>query len=122
VRIRVELPERVWVEGDDVHLELPLRLDEAIRGARIVVPTPGGEAVRVSVPPGSDGRSWLRVRGHGLPRRRGTGRGDLLLRPRIVLPETMEGAGETAERVVAAYREDPRAGLSRVFEGPGGGP
>src|SRR5258706_523631 len=54
-------------QGDGVHCEVELGVWEALRGARIRVPTPLGEAVLV-VPPGTAPGQAFRLRGQGLPR------------------------------------------------------
>ncbi len=74
-------------EGSDLRLDLPVSLDEAVLGAKIAVPTLSGK-VQVTVPPHSSSGRVLRLRGKGLPKAGGSG--DLLVTPRIVLPETTD--------------------------------
>ncbi|HVC55390.1 MAG TPA: DnaJ C-terminal domain-containing protein [Stellaceae bacterium] len=57
-------------EGEDVHLELPVSLAEAVLGARVAVPTVSGP-VTMTIPAGSDSGTRLRLRGKGVGRRRG---------------------------------------------------
>ncbi|MGE5271467.1 MAG: DnaJ C-terminal domain-containing protein [Thiohalocapsa sp.] len=57
-------------DGDDIHVELPVSLAEAVLGGRIEVPTVTGP-VAMSVPKGSDTGTRLRLRGKGIHRRRG---------------------------------------------------
>jgi DnaJ-class molecular chaperone len=73
------------VEGRDLRLDLPITLYEAILGARVRVPTLGGE-VEVSIAPGSNGGRVLRLRGKGLPGGADQAVGDLMATLRIVLP------------------------------------
>jgi DnaJ-class molecular chaperone len=73
-------------EGADLHLELPIGLREAVMGARVQVATLNG-SVAAKIPPGSDGKTRLRLRGRGLPMRGRKERGDLYLRLVILLPE-----------------------------------
>src|SRR5713101_7925322 len=56
-------------EGDDVHVELPVSLSEAVLGARVPVPTVTGP-VTMTIPPGSDTGTRLRLRGKGIHRKR----------------------------------------------------
>src|SRR5947207_7374919 len=56
-------------EGDDIHLELPVGLAEAVLGARVSVPTVTGP-VTMTIPAGSDTGTRLRLRGRGIHRRR----------------------------------------------------
>ncbi len=55
-------------EGDDIHVELPVSLAEAVLGARVPVPTVSGP-VQMTIPPGSDSGTRLRLRGKGIHRR-----------------------------------------------------
>jgi DnaJ-class molecular chaperone len=56
-------------EGDDVHVELPVSLPEAVLGARVSVPTVAGP-VTMTIPKGADTGTRLRLRGRGIRRRR----------------------------------------------------
>ena len=56
-------------EGDDIHVELPVSLPEAVLGARVPVPTVTGP-VTMTIPKGSDTGARLRLRGRGIHRRR----------------------------------------------------
>jgi DnaJ-class molecular chaperone len=75
-------------DGDDVRLDLPVTLDEALNGAKVRVPTVSG-AVMLSVPPGSSSGKVLRLKGRGFTRKDGT-RGDQRVTLQIVLPEADE--------------------------------
>jgi curved DNA-binding protein len=63
-------------EGTDLHLEVPVSVPELVLGAEVEVPTPDG-SVSMRVPPRSQSGRRMRLRGKGVPRRRGGGRGDL---------------------------------------------
>jgi DnaJ-class molecular chaperone len=56
-------------EGDDIHVELPVSLSEAVLGARVRVPTVSGP-VTMTIPQGSDSGTRLRLRGKGIHRKR----------------------------------------------------
>jgi DnaJ-class molecular chaperone len=85
--IEVEIkPDRSFTrQGDDIYLELPVTLTEAVLGARIKVPTPTG-AVTMAVPKGSNSGTTLRLRGKGAPRHNG-GYGDQLVKLKVMLPK-----------------------------------
>jgi DnaJ-class molecular chaperone len=78
-------PHRFFTrEGDDVHLELPVTLKEAVLGAKVRTPTPSGP-VMLTVPKNASSGQTLRLKGKGVQR---SGRaGDQLVRLKIVLPE-----------------------------------
>lgn len=71
-------------DGDDVRLDLPVTLNEAVDGAKVRVPTPDGP-VTLTVAPGSSSGRVLRLRGRGFTRADGT-RGDLLVTLEVDLP------------------------------------
>lgn len=74
-------------EGDDIHLELPVTLKEAVLGARIKVPTPTGE-VNMAVPKRSDTGTRLRLRGRGIPAHAGRPAGDQYVTLKVTLADT----------------------------------
>ncbi len=87
-------------DGDDLRLDLPLALYEAVLGGKVRVPTLDG-AVNLTIPENASGGRTMRLKGKGLPNRSG-GRGDLLVTLRIVLPE----AGDSElEMLMRAWRE-----------------
>ncbi len=96
-------------EGDDVRLDLPISLTEAVMGAKVRAPTLSGP-VTLTVPKGANSGRVLRLRGKGF--KRADGRGDQLVRLVVSLPPDPDGA---LERFVKGWkgdaRHDPRAGL-----------
>jgi len=72
-------------QGDDIYLELPVTLPEAVLGARIKVPTATG-AVTMAVPKGSNTGTMLRLKGKGAPKHAG-GHGDQLVKLKVMLPK-----------------------------------
>jgi DnaJ-class molecular chaperone len=72
-------------KGDDMYLDLPISLKEAVLGAKIKVPTPGG-AVTVTVPKWSNTGRVLRLKGRGVPRSDGS-KGDQYVKLMLMLPE-----------------------------------
>ena len=72
-------------DGDDVRLDLPVTLDEALHGAKVKVPTVDG-AVMLTVAPGSGSGKVLRLKGKGFTKK-GGGRGDQLVTLEIELPD-----------------------------------
>ena len=77
-------------DGDNIRLDLPITLDEAVTGAKIKVPTVEG-AVMLTVAPGSSSGKTLRLGGKGFTRKDGT-RGDQLVTLEIQLPDGVAGA------------------------------
>ena len=73
------------VDGHDLEADVPIGLEDAVLGGRIRVETLEG-AVELTLPAGTTGGKALRLKGKGLPTKAG-GRGNLYVKPRIVLPE-----------------------------------
>ena len=96
-------------DGDDVRLDLPISLREAVLGGKVAVPTPTG-AVMASVPKWSSSGKVLRLKGRGVPKRDG-GKGDLYVTLKLVLPEQPDAALEKAIAELPATAEDPRAAM-----------
>ena len=72
--------------GDDIHIDIPISVKEAVLGGKITIPTISGE-VAVTAPKGSNTGSTLRLKGKGAPNPK-TGRaGDQYVRLKVVLPE-----------------------------------
>jgi len=88
-------------EGDNIRLDLPISLDEAVSGGKVKVPTVEG-AVMLTVAPGSSSGKTLRLKGRGMTRKDGT-RGDQLVTLQIQVPE----ADEDLVRRLDGWR-DPR--------------
>jgi DnaJ-class molecular chaperone len=68
-------------EGNDLHVDVPVTLYEAVLGGKIRVPTLTGK-VELSLQANVDTTKSLRLKGKGL-----YGKGDLYVRPRVILPE-----------------------------------
>ena len=88
-------------DGDNLRLDLPISLDEAVNGAQVKVPTAEG-AVMLTMAPGTSSGKTLRLKGKGFSRKDGT-RGDQLVTIEVQLPE---GDADLAQRL-SGWR-DPR--------------
>jgi DnaJ-class molecular chaperone len=87
-------------EGDDIHVELPVNLPEAVLGARVPVPTVTGN-VTMTIPKGSDTGTRLRLRGRGIRRRR---EGAEVAGDQFVTLKVIIGASDDAE--LATFLEE----------------
>jgi DnaJ-class molecular chaperone len=94
-------PHRVLVrDGDDVRLTLPIKLDEAVLGAKVLMPTAEGK-VTLTIPPGTTSGKMFRLKGRGFRRIDGT-RGDQLVTVQIDLPADHDGLKAFAENYIDA--------------------
>jgi molecular chaperone DnaJ len=87
--IRVKKHPIFGRRGEDLHLELPLAVWEAALGAEVEVPTLGGK-IKVKVPAGTQCGEGIRVPEGGVPLLGGSGRGDLVISPRIWVPRKVD--------------------------------
>jgi DnaJ-class molecular chaperone len=79
-------PHRIFTrKGDDIHVDLPITLRDAVLGAKMKVPTPSGE-VSMTVPRWANTGTVLRLKGQGVPRPGGS-RGDEYVTVKVMLPE-----------------------------------
>ncbi len=96
-------------EGDDLYMDLPVTVPEAMYGAEVRVPTFNGD-VTVTVPPNSQSGRKLRLRGKGAPNLKSGSRGDLYLVVKVMVPEQTNGELKPIlDRLKNAYRRDVRA-------------
>jgi molecular chaperone DnaJ len=98
-------------EGADVLLDLPITMAEAALGAEVTVPTTDGK-VKLKIAPGTTDGKVYRLKERGAPRLKGSGRGDMKVRARIVVPKDLTAEQkELLRRFDSARAEDVRASL-----------
>jgi molecular chaperone DnaJ len=103
--------------GDNIEVEVPLTIPEAIRGAVIEVPTLHG-AKRLRVPRGTKHGTVQRLRGEGPPRLGGKGNGDIHYRFVIDVPASLSPEeSEVVDRLSEVMNGDPRARLFADVKG-----
>ncbi len=89
-------------EGEQLVMDLPISVPDAVLGAKVEAPTPDGP-VSLTVPKGSNSGQMLRLKGRGLPSATGGARGDLLARLQVVLPD---GPDEALEKFAEKWRKE----------------
>jgi DnaJ-class molecular chaperone len=112
-------------EGDDIHIELPVSLAEAVLGGRVPIPTVTGP-VTMTIPTGSDTGTRLRLRGKGV-HRRGHAAGDQYVTLKVVIgasgdPELAQFLETWAEKNAVNPRRDIEAASGAVFGAQGTAP
>src|SRR5262245_2974827 len=113
VEIRVEPHAFFEARDNDIHVEVPVTLQEAALGGKIRVPTVGGP-VMLNVPAGSNTGTSLRLRGRGLFDRRSKARGDQYVKLKVVLPDKPDPAlKEFLEKWEAGRAQDPRKAMEQ---------
>jgi curved DNA-binding protein len=93
-------------EGDDLHLDLPITVVEAMRGGKVKVPTVDG-SVSLKVPPGTQTGATARLKGKGVTRKGNTG--DLYVRYQVHVPtETSPALDALLDALEKVPAPDPR--------------
>lgn len=97
-------------DGANVLMDLPLSFTEAALGTEVTLPTPGGEHVKLKVKEGTQDGKVFRLAGRGAPRLKGSGKGDLRVRVRVVTPSKLSAEEkELLRRFESSHAEDLRA-------------
>ena len=98
-------------KADDIHIEAPVTIPEAILGGKIEVPTIDGKAL-LKIPPGTNSGKTFRLREKGVLNRRSRRRGDQFVEVKIVVPSIADEASKELAREFAKVNpEDPRGNL-----------
>ena len=101
IELAVKPHKQFLREGDNLLVDVPVSVPDAVLGGKVQAATPEGP-VTLSVPKGSNSGSVLRLRGRGMPTLRG-GRGDLLARLVVTLPDSPDAA---LEALAETWRKD----------------
>ncbi len=108
VEVQIRPDPRFQSQGDDLILELPMSITEAVFGAEIKVPTLDGE-VLLKIPPHSNTGKRLKLGGKGIFNRASKKRGDQLVVLKVVLPSTIDKELEEAlKKWQAKHPYNPR--------------
>ena len=98
-------------KGDNLEVEVPLTIPEALRGGDVEVPTLAGTKT-LRVKPGTKHGSVQRLRGEGPPKLGGSGQGDIHYRFTIDVPEELDAKQQAAvEALSQVMNGNPRAHL-----------
>ncbi len=109
VTIEVQSHRFFTRDGDDVRIELPIDLAEAVLGAKVKVPTVEN-AVMLTIPAGTSSGRTLRLKGKGF-HKKGGGRGDQLVTLMIAIPADDAALRSFVEGWAAEERGNPRVAM-----------
>jgi DnaJ-class molecular chaperone len=105
--VTVEPHKTFTRDGANLTRELPLTLGEALLGGKVHVETLGGKRLLLTIPTGTQQGRVFRLTGQGLPRATGDGRGDLLVRTRVVLPTHLDEEGRSLASALVEHVDQP---------------
>jgi molecular chaperone DnaJ len=95
-------------KGDDLHMEIPVTVHEAMAGGSITIPTVDGQ-LKVKVPSKSQSGQMLRLKGKGALNPKKKKRGDILVKLIVKVPKTDDqDMLEAARKMDALYKGDIR--------------
>lgn len=98
-------------EGDDLFMEIPITVGEAVKGGSIEIPTIDGR-IKVKVPPNSQSGQTLRLKGKGAMNMKTKTRGELMVKLVVKVPRTDDSEVlEAAEKIDGFYKEDLRGNI-----------
>ncbi len=106
-------------DGDDLHMELPISVFQAILGAEVSATTILNQAVEIEISPGTQPGEVFRVRGAGMPNINGRRSGDLHVHFKVVVPQKLNSEqrqliGEVARIGGGFEPEDQRSLFERL--------
>jgi len=107
ITVHVEPHPELTRQGHDLYYELAINFAQAALGDEVEVPTLDGRPTVIQIPPGTQPGEVLVLRGRGIPRLDGRGRGDQVIRVRVEVPRRLT---EEQRRLLAE--------LARTFEKP----
>ncbi len=97
--------------GNDIYIDLPITIKEAVAGATVRVPTIDGFTT-IRIPPGVQGGQKLRIRSKGVPSPGGGPRGDQYVVLHIAVPKNVD---ERSKKLIEEFEKinpyEPRKGL-----------
>jgi molecular chaperone DnaJ len=98
-------------EGDDLHMDVPVTVYEAMAGSTITVPTIEGQ-VNVKVPAQSQSGQMLKLKGKGAVNAKTRQSGDLYIKLVVKVPKTSDRETlEAIKKLDPLYGEDVRASI-----------
>ncbi|MDF9409118.1 J domain-containing protein [Pelotomaculum isophthalicicum JI] len=107
------------IQDKDLECEVPVTVTEAVLGGEVDIPTLKG-TVSLKIPPRTQTGRVFRLRGMGMPDPGGSNPGNLLVKVKVVIPETVTRREEELYKTLAELnKENPRARLVNMLKKPG---
>ena len=116
IQVVVRRHEYFVRDGFNLHLELPITFVQAALGSKITIPTPDGSG-ELTIPEGTQSGTTFSVKGKGVPRVNGRGRGDLLVTVSVETPKGLsKKQKELLEEFDKSVSEKNHSKLKSFFE------
>jgi molecular chaperone DnaJ len=108
VAIAVTPHQSLKRQGVDLIYDLTINVAQAALGDEAEIPTPEGPVARIKIPAGTQTGKMIRLHERGVPHVRSSGRGDLLTRVRVAIPQTLsEEQRELFDRLARTFGTEP---------------
>ena len=106
IYLKMEVDDHPFFRRDenDIYMDLPVTLGEALLGAMIEIPGPDGR-LALKIPPGSSHSKKFRFKGKGFPSLKDASRGDFFVKLKIIFPNRIDEY--TKELVQEFERQNP---------------
>jgi len=88
-------------QGDDLIVNREIRFSEAVLGTEIEVPTIDQKTLRLKISPGPQNNAKFRLKGYGMPRMDGKGRGDTYVHINVAVPNKLNKKQKELMKVLA---------------------
>ena len=123
VRINVARSSKFDRRGNDIYIDTHISMSRAALGCEITVPTVDGD-VKYTVPAGTQSGTLFRLKGKGVPRVNGSGRGDQYVKVVVEIPKNLnEKQVEALKAFMEACGEEPdnievphKKGFKNIFK------
>jgi len=89
-------------EGNDLYIDKDIKFSEAVLGTKIEVPTIDGKRLNITIPAGSQSGSKMRLKGYGMPKMEGGGRGDAYVKLNVMVPKNLNKRQKEAIEAIRA--------------------
>jgi curved DNA-binding protein len=76
-------------DGNDIYIDKVINFSQAVLGTSIDVPTMEGAVKRIKIPPGTQNNTRIRMKGFGVPRLKGSGKGDQFVKIIVEIPKKL---------------------------------
>jgi molecular chaperone DnaJ len=106
VMLDIKDDDRFERQGDDLVFDLPLAFSQVALGVAVTVPTPYGDE-QVTIAPGTQPETIVRLRGRGLPVLGQSSKGDLIVRVHVWTPERLSAEQERLFHELAKLEGEP---------------
>jgi molecular chaperone DnaJ len=103
VRIFIKPHQLFERKGDDLFINIPITLSDAVLGNEIEVPTIEGKNILLNVAPGTESKKVFRVSGKGIPRFGGYGNGDMYVELNVRIPKKLS---RTQKELIEKLKEE----------------